>query len=81
MAICSESSICVLDFEDILCREGAKDIIKRLSGKRRLIFHDGKRAMSALAKDGIAVIAGFDDTMLAAYPKPSAPEYLLQHVP
>ena len=82
MAIGNRSSICVLDFEAVLFWEGTKDILKGLfTGECRLIFHDGKRAMSALAKNGIIVSADYGDSMLAAYLlNSSAPEYSLQQL-
>lgn len=82
LAFYEEKTRFVVDFGAVLQWEGSKDVLKGFfSGNTKILFHDGKGAMTALSTVGIDVSAGFDDTQLAAYLlNPSASEYSIQQL-
>lgn len=80
-ALSCDQGTWVADFQKALSWKGTKEILMKLfSAKNRVVFHDAKKSMSALAFSGVEVSEAFDDTQLAAYLlNPSASEYdLLQ---
>lgn len=82
LAFSSEAGTWVMDFQAAVQWKETREILQKLFSRGgKGIFHDGKKAMSALAYYGIDVAIDFDDTQMAAYLlNPSASEYNLQQL-